>query len=88
MLNKLFSIKNEFKNNKKRKVLTLLGLRLKFKVKETPKDVFKKAVKKNYKKFYKKHTSVISNLRREINNRKIRVCFLVSETQKWNAQYK
>ncbi len=73
ILQKLFSIRKEYSNNKKHNVITILGIKIKFKKSSNKKS------QKNYKK-------VLKNLEKEVKLRNLRVCFLVNETAKWNAQ--
>lgn len=70
-IQKIFSVKNS--PNKTHKVMTILGIKFKFKINKNIK------IEKNYKKIIKK-------LEKKVKKHKIRVCFLVSETAKWNAQ--
>ena len=74
----IFSIRNERKNGIKRKVVTLLGIKLKIRVNQ------KKLWKSRYLEYQQKRKIVLEKLRKE--KRKLRVCFLVSENEKWNAQ--
>ena len=70
----LFSLKNS--SDKKHKIITIFGLKLKFKRK-----------KKNFqKKIFKNYNKTLTKLRKDVHHRKLRVCFLVNETAKWNAQ--
>ena len=61
----------------KRKTYYLLG------IKYFQKKIF---IKINLK-HVTQHKAVVSNLQNELIKRKIRVCFLVSETAKWNMQH-
>ena len=78
ILQNLISVKNEYSIGKKHKVFTIFGIKLKF---QSNKHFKLKIKKRNIS--YKK---IIKQLRNELKNRKIRVCFLVNETAKWNAQ--
>ena len=37
--------------------------------------------------YKQRQNNIIDKLKKEVKSRKLRVCFLVQETQKWNAQY-
>ncbi len=77
MLDKIFSIKNTTVGNRKYKVITIFGLKIKFHIHNAHK-IFKK-VQKNYSK-------VLINLKKNALKRKIRVVFIVSENSKWGYQ--
>lgn len=80
---KIFSVKNKIINNKKYTVITFLGIKIK--KKKTYKTQCIEFYKKNYFKYSKNYNIIIKRLRKKIeNNKKIKVCFLVSETAKWN----
>ena len=79
-LNNIFSVSNEYTHKK----ICILGIRLKFKIKD--KQQIKESLDKEFIKYKHKHEKVINHLKEELKHRKLRVCFLVSETQKWNAQ--
>ncbi len=82
----IFSVKNEKRNGCKHRIVTILGLKIKYKVKKNLKKFFKKAVKNSFLPAQKAHQETIKRLQEEVKHRKLRVCFLVQETQKWNAQ--
>ena len=75
----IFSIKNNYSNNTKRKIITLFGLKFKFKVKTSYRNEL-------YKSYADKYDKVIKKLKEDVKHRKLRVCFLVSEVAKWNMQ--
>lgn len=74
----VFSVRNEYKNGIKRKVITLLGIKLKIRASQN------KLWKNRYFEYQQKRKIVLEKLRKE--KRQLRVCFLVSENEKWNAQ--
>lgn len=86
VLKTIFSLRSEKRNGMKHKIVTVFGLKIKFKVKKNPKKLFKKAVKNHWQSAQKAHQETIKRLQEEVKHRKLRVCFLVQETQKWNAQ--
>jgi len=81
-----FSIKNH--PNKQHKILTIFGVKIKFRINKQKKELKKqiKLIKTLSKKSIKNQKKIIKTLRKKILYRKLRVCFLVSESQKWNAQ--
>ncbi len=74
-LRTLFAVGNTYSNNKKHKVITIFGIKIKF----SKRISFSKVCAERYK-------SILKSLRKDVKRRKIKVCFLVSETAKWNAQ--
>ncbi len=84
---KLFFVGNKYKNGKKYKRIVIFGLSFNIKCgKRDDKKAIKRLIKKVYPQYRKKHRLLINKLREQVKIRKIRVCFLVSETQKWNMQ--
>ena len=91
LIDKLFSVRNVKKGKKKHTVITFLGIKIKIKIKNkkkkntTPKAKCADFYKNSYAKYSDKYKIIINRLREKIkNNGKIRVCFLVSESSKWN----
>lgn len=78
LLRNIFSVRNERKNGIKRKVITVLGVKLKVRVSR------EKLWKDRCLEYQQKREIVLEKLRKE--KRQLRVCFLVSENEKWNAQ--
>lgn len=81
IIKNLFSVQNS--PDKKKKIIMVLGIKISLK---QNKYFYKKQLEKiypAYKERYKKH---IKELQELVNKRKIKVCFLCSETQKWNLQ--
>lgn len=77
-LQTIFSVKNVKNKNKYHKVLTVLGIKFKFKY---DKD------RANFKQAQKNYSIILKRLRNKYNsNQKIKVVFIVSENQKWSYQ--
>ena len=70
----LFSVTNQFGANKKHKVLTILGLKIKFKC-------------NSYKKIQQNYSELIAKLKTKSKNSKITIGFLVDEKAKWKNEF-
>ena len=77
---KIFSVTNEYMHHK----ICFLGLCIKIKMKD--KNLIQKFLETDFLNFQKIHQRVLNNIKKDILHRKIRVCFLVNETSKWNLQ--
>ena len=77
----LTSLKKTFSVEYIEKHIIIHFLGIKFTIRTT-----KKPLDTEFQEYHKKHLTVINNLRKEVKSRKLNVCFLVSETSKWNAQ--
>lgn len=74
LLKKIFSITNS--KDGKHKIITIIGIKLKF----------KKGEEKEQKKYQKRYKRILKNLKLEVKNRKIRVIFLVNESSKFKTR--
>jgi glycosyltransferase involved in cell wall biosynthesis len=84
-LKEIYSVRKKKKGTKKCTIITIFGIKIKKKTAFNYKSDCKKFYKKTYPEYCKKYKTIINRLRKKVkNNEKIKVCFLVSESSKWN----
>lgn len=84
ILKRIFSYEDKYYKGLMHRKINIFGL--KFSKTVSSKSITKKFFKKERNDYKARYDNIILQLRKEIHKRKLRVCFLVSETAKWNMQ--